>query len=130
MMPVAPHQNAEVRLVLSGTKPLGTIEKSKDPIGFSIAVAVGNAGMLRHAIVHSADSPEGEVVIVKNGNAELIVEYVLLIQNGVQELGIKEYHRRMGRLFGYTEQDIEDFIAAEIHCECSKCTGGQSTTFH
>ncbi len=129
-MPVAPHQNAEVRLVLSGSKPLATIEKAKDPIGFSIAVAVGNAGMLKHMIVRSPDSPEGEVVIVKNGNQHLIAEYIHLLHNGVQEYGIKEYHRRMGRLFGYAEQDIEDFLAAEIHCECSKCTGGQSTTLH
>lgn len=129
-MPVAPHQNAEVRLVLAGTKPLGTIEKAKDPIGFSIAVAVGNAGMLKHTVIHSADSPEGEVVIVKNGNGDLIIEYMRLLYSGVQDLGIKEYHRRMGRLFGYTEQDIEDFIAAEIHCECSKCTGNYTATIH
>jgi hypothetical protein len=127
-MPVAPHQNAEVRLVLAGIKPLGTIEKRKDPIGYSIAISCGAAGMLKAVVVVSEDSPEGEVVIVKNGNAELIVQYTLLLARGVQDYGIKEYHRKMGRLFGYAEQDIEDFINTEVNCECSKCTG--STTLH
>lgn len=58
-MPVAPHENAEVRLVLSGVKPLATIEKAKDPIGYGIAISCAAAGMLKAQIVVSVDSPEG-----------------------------------------------------------------------
>ena len=122
-MPVAPHEYSEVRLVLGGFKPLGTIEKRKDPIGYSIAVSCSRAGMLACSIVKSDDSPEGEVVIVRNGNRSLIGEYIHLLDVGVKKYGIKEYHRRMGLLFGYSERDIEDFINSEISCDCSKCKG-------
>lgn len=37
---VAPHINCEVRLVLAGLKPLGTIERNKDVHGYAIAIAL------------------------------------------------------------------------------------------
>ena len=118
---VAPHRNCEVRLVLAGTKPLATIEKSKDPYGYSMAIACGGAGMLHYKVTPTKDSPMGEVVISKSNN--LINDYYWLLKYGVQQYGIKEYHRRMGRLFGYTEADVEAFIESEIHCDCTKCRG-------
>lgn len=122
---VAPHEGNEVRLVLSGTKPLATLEKRKQPIGYALAVSLAGTGALRlHFIQGSKDSPEGEVVIVRPDKISLLTEYRWLLAEGVKALGIKEYHRRMGRLFGYSEADIEAFINAEIHCNCSKCTGG------
>jgi hypothetical protein len=120
---VAPHENNEVRLVLGGFKPLATIEKDKDPIGYALAIALSGTGSLAKHIVKSTDCPSGEVVITKPINAHLIVLYMELLANGVKQYGIKEYHRRMGRLFGYTEDDINTFIEADIHCECSKCRG-------
>jgi hypothetical protein len=125
-MPVAPHENAEVEMVLLGIKPLATIEKRKNPAGYALALAAASENALLACLVESEDSPEGEVIIVQNGHRYLIRQYLRLLSSGVQELGIKEYHRRMGRMFGYAEQDIEDFIAAEIQCQCSKCIG--STT--
>lgn len=120
---IAPHENNEVRLVLGGHKPLATIEKKKAPIGYALAIALAGTGALSHKVYKSEDSPEGEVVITKPCNKHRITEYMHLMDHGVQEYGIKEYHRRMGRLFGYTEADIETFIKADIHCECSKCKG-------
>jgi hypothetical protein len=121
---VAPHEACEVRLVLAGTKPLATIEKRKAPILYSLAVSCAKAGMLAWAIYESKDSPEGEIVITAQRNKHLISEYITLLETGVKGFGIKEYHRKMGRLFGYREEDIEAFIAAEIQCNCAKCTGG------
>ena len=120
---VAPHQNNEVRLVLGGFKPLATIEKDKEPIGYALAIALASTGVLSKQIVKSVDCPNGEVVITKPCNRPLIGIYMDLLENGVKNYGIKEYHRRMGRLFGYTEDDIEEFINAEIECCCTKCKG-------
>lgn len=120
---IAPHEANEVRLVAAGTKPLATIEKRKQPILYSLAVACAAAGMVHAAFRASTDSPEGEVILTAKRNKHLIAEYLHLIEYGVKDLGIKEYHRRMGRLYGYSEADIEAFIAAEIHCNCEKCRG-------
>ena len=120
---VAPHQNNEVRLVLGGFKPLATIEKDKDPIGYALAIALSGTGALAKRIIKSVDCPNGEVIITKPCNRPLIDVYIELMAHGVRVYGIKEYHRRMGRLFGYTEDDINVFIKTDIHCECSKCKG-------
>jgi len=114
---VAPHENCEVRLVLGGNKPLAAIEKSKDPYGYSLAIAMAGTGALSMEIVE-----DGEVLITKPNNKEFITHYIFLLNYGVRKLGIKEYHRRMGKIFGYTDEDIEEFIKAEIKCDCTKCT--------
>lgn len=123
MPPVAPHQNNEVRLVLSGSKPLATIEKIKDEANYILAVSLSTAGLLVGRCQPTKDSPTGEILIVKPCNRSLIRKYDDLQANGIREVGVKQYHREMGKLFGYTEQDIEDFISAEISCNCTKCTG-------
>lgn len=120
---VAPHESCEVRLVQAGTKPLATIEKRKQPLLYSIAVSLWKAGAIYGECIPSKDSPEGEVVITARNNKHLVLRYKWLLEHGVADLGIKEYHRHMGRLFGYRDEDIEAFIAAEIHCDCSKCRG-------
>jgi hypothetical protein len=120
---IAPHENNEVRLVLSGDKPLAVIEKGKDPHGYALAVAVAGTGSIYSYVRPTTDSPTGEIIIVKAGNRYRIEEYLTLLEGGVELYGIKEYHRRMGKLFGYRDEDIEDFIDAEIECSCSKCVG-------
>tara|TARA_R110002020_G_scaffold433848_5_gene643968 strand:- start:459 stop:824 length:366 start_codon:yes stop_codon:yes gene_type:complete len=115
---VAPHENCEVRLVLGGNKPLAAIEKSKDPYGYALAIAMAGTGALAKYIVEP-----GEVLITKPNNWAYIVQYISLLNYGVKRLGIKEYHRRMGKIFGYTAEDIEAFIEAEIVCSCTKCSG-------
>jgi hypothetical protein len=114
---VAPHLNKEVELVLAGKKPLAAIEKSKDPNGYNFAIELSKAGKLVSRIVG-----DEEVVFTKS-SYYLIDKYENLLRNGVRYLGIKNYHREMGRMFGYTEADIEAFISAEIDCDCFKCTG-------
>ncbi len=120
---VAPHEACEVRLVAAGTKPLASIEKRKNPILYSIAASCAAAGMIVAVFHKTVDSPEGEVVITSPRNRRLIPEYLKLLSTGVSTYGIKEYHRRMGRLYGYREEDIQAFIDSEVHCDCSKCKG-------
>lgn len=116
-MAIAPHENCETRLVLGGRKLLAVIERSKDPYGFALAVSMSKAGSL------VSEVKDGEIVITLPNNRFLIKYYHSLIEFGVHDYGLKEYHRKMGKLFGYTDQDIEDFITTEINCECTKCKG-------
>lgn len=120
---VAPHQNNEVRLVLGGLKPLGTIERDKDLTGYAMAVSLKNAGLLYAECRPTPDCERGEIVFTKVANRRLVAEYNSLLETGVKTFGIKEYHRKMGRLFGYSADDIETFINAEIQCDCAKCNG-------
>jgi hypothetical protein len=120
---IAPHKNSEVRLVLTGAKPLATIEKKKDPIGYALAISMAGTGALYYRARGTVDSPYGEVIITLPSNKHLVDEYITLLLWGVKRYGIKNFHRKMGRLFGYTEADIEAFIEADIDCDCSKCTG-------
>lgn len=115
---VAPHEYCEVRLVLGGYKPLAAIEKSKDPYGYALAIAMAGTGALALHLVEP-----GEVLITKPSNKAWIEHYLWLLKYGVKRLGIKKYHRQMGKIFGYTAEDIEEFIKAEINCDCTKCTG-------
>ena len=114
---IAPHLSCEVRLVWGGNKPLAVIGEAKDPHGFSLAIALANTGALAILI------RDGEAIITTVKNRNLIPRYLFLLQSGVKEYGLKEYHRQMGRLFGYTEDDIRAFIEAEITCACTKCRG-------
>jgi hypothetical protein len=123
MAPIAPHEHQEVRLVLGGKKPLGSIEKQKDPLGYAIAVSLIHTGLLRGFISPTEDDCTGEATFVAPQNKALLERFKWLLEHGVENLGLKQFHREMGRLYGYTEQDIEDFISANIHCECIKCRG-------
>lgn len=120
---IAPHANNEVRLVLSGAKPLATIEKAKDPYGYALAISMAGTGALAVYVRPSSDSMSGEVVLTLPSKKHLMDEYVTLLLWGVKRYGIKNYHRKMGRLFGYSEDDIEAFINSSIDCSCSKCNG-------
>lgn len=121
---VAPHINNEVRLVLAGYKPLATTENGKDPYGYSLAISMACTEALKAQARPTRDDSTGEVIIVLPHNKALIQEYIELQASGVSRVGIKQYHREMGRLFGYTAEDIETFINSEVDCNCAKCRGG------
>ncbi len=122
---IAPHEGEEVRLVLAGTKPFATIERSKDISGFARAIALGGTGMLYTTVGPTDDDPHGEVALTLPINRHLMQRYYDLLEYGVELYGIKEYHRQMGKLFGYTEDDVESFINEKIHCNCTKCRGSK-----
>ena len=120
---IAPHINNEVRLILGGNKPLATIEKRKDPLQYSLAIALSNTGSIVVDCSPTVDSKEGECILTLPKNKDLIINYKWLLKNGVDQLGIKQYHRSMGALFGYSLEDINEFIDNNINCDCHKCKG-------
>ena len=115
---IAPHENRELALIESGRKDFAVIEKAKDPDQYHDAGAIETPGI---SVVYS-EGAEGPEVIVSRKRS-LIREYDSLLLDGIERLGIKNFHRAMGRLFGYSRDDIEAFIAAEITCNCTKCKG-------
>jgi hypothetical protein len=120
---IAPHENNEITLILEGSKPLATLEIAKNPAGYNEALRLSRENKVTAKIYTSDESPEGEVVFTLNKNAELIVEYFDLLENGVERLGNNDYQRAMGRLFGYSEESIEAFINSAVDCDCHKCRG-------
>ena len=114
---IAPDQGREIDLVLAGTKPLAVIEKRKDPEQYKQALRLRAATSL---LVIPHLGPEGAEVIASL-SSDLIADYLALQSGGITQ-GTAEYHRRMGMLFGYSEADIEAFIANPPACDCSKCS--------
>lgn len=108
---------------MGGYKPLATIERDKDLTGYCMAKSMANVGTIYAVCRPTSDCPRGEIVFTKPSNKHLIDEYDSLLATGVADYGIKEYHRRMGKLFGYSDADIEAFINTDVHCDCAKCKG-------
>ena len=96
---IAPHEHCEVQLVLGGLKPLAVLERDKSPYSRAFAYSLASAGLLFHYTDRN-----GDVIITKPGNRLLVDEYLDLLLHGVDRYGLKEYHRKMGRLFGYGEE--------------------------
>ena len=121
---VAPHADRnELAMVIAGEKPMAAIERGKDEAMFvAIDAELDTGGVVGYVWLNP--DYEWEAVVALPENWQLLKEYRRLLLTGVQDYGIKEHHRRMGRLFGYTESDVEAFISAEIQCDCAKCTGG------
>ena len=111
---VAPHEGREIQLVLDGTKPLAVIELNKQPREYEQAIA-GIHGLF--ALDNWMDDTGWEAVITTIHNQALVLKYLDAVE--MEESTAK--HRTLGRLFGYSEADIEEFINNRPPCNCSKC---------
>ena len=120
---VAPHENREVELVLGGLKPLASVEHDKDPETYVKAILLGLAGMLTYTVSPTMDSKSGEVVFALPSNKHLLETYKRLLKGGIDAVGAEVYHRSMGKLFGYSDADVDAFLASSLECNCEKCTG-------
>jgi len=120
---IAPHENSELNLLLTGSKTFAAIEKRKNASDYFLAGSILQPGIS----VQYFEGENGAEVLVTT-KRKLISEYFDLLRTGVQDFGIKNYHRKMGALFGYSVADIESFIVSDIHCDCAKCNGTQKKT--
>lgn len=107
---IAPHEGKEIALVTSGFKPLGSI---------SAQYALSNALKPLYTRVI------GDSVYFALNEQPLDTYEFLMSPSASLILKSKQEHQRLlGRLFGYTEDEIDTFIEANLDCACGNCTGG------
>jgi len=114
---IAPHKGDELKLVRIGQKPLAVIEKVKDHLQYINASEYCSVTNLPFKYRNGDEGPE--VVIAQD--QQTLDKYLELIE-GTSAIDTPEYHRAMGELFGYTEEQIQAFIDSELDCDCSKCS--------
>lgn len=109
---IAPHVNSELDLVLAGDKPLGSV-----PMGSVTAGIVFESNQI-HTFVKDnnvyfalTEAPINAYKFLNSSAAALVVR------------SRQEHQRLTGRLFGYTEEQINTFIEANIGCRCRDCVG-------
>lgn len=114
----APHEGKELAMVLAGSKPFGVIQFEKDPEQY---VAVYDAQTTRRIYARTIQS--GEVAFTLPTNRHFVDQYFDLITGVTKVADNKDYQRRMGKLFGYSDEEIEAFITGDIKCNCHMCKG-------
>lgn len=110
---IAPDQGREIDLVLSGDKPLAVIEKRKDPEQYSRALQLGGV----YRVIPRFGSEGLEVMVA--------LDYAT-IDGYLTALAMPDGDAKtwcLGRLFGYSDEDIAEFITNPPACDCSKCSG-------
>lgn len=121
MSKIAPHEGKEVDLVLNGTKPFAVLEVAKDPGQILYALNFGDKLDLRSTGIR------GEMSIELRGTgARVYHKYTTLVNSRkkmIKNFGLKDYQTRMGKIFGYSDEEIEEFINNPPDCSCGKCGG-------
>lgn len=115
-MAVAPHENREIELVLNGTKPLASLERCKQPELFELQ-EVFSRSLSR--CYHTDDLVT--ITLPKNEHLHAVFALLTSSKAAVIVRSKAEKQRMLGRLFGYTEKDIDDFIQADLGCACGQC---------
>ncbi len=110
---IAPDTGREIDLVLAGDKPLAVIEKRKDPDQYRRVYL--DPKLDRLAVIFRIGADGAEVVVAQS--SILIGEYL----EALHSLDGDAKTRTLGRLFGYSEADIQVFIDDPPECDCSKC---------
>ena len=115
-MTIAPHEGREIELVLDGTKPLATLKGNVYPKELRAAINT-------HKLITRYNAEQDVLVVVKPQHSFLIGLFGLLSSTKANFIvrSKEEKHRLLGRLFGYSEEDIDDFIAKDMKCACGQC---------
>ena len=111
-----------IALVVRGKKPLAIVEQRKLPGEFSELETLLCCGELFGLCITRFESPENSLFIIAKCTG-LIDEYLREYKRGTINRSLAEYQIVMGRIFGYSEKDIQEFIASPIDCDCSQCVG-------
>jgi hypothetical protein len=110
---IAPHEGRELDLVMLGTKPLGSC-KAGSPLATVILGSTDLYSFVREGNIYFAltQAPINMYKLLNSSTAALVVR------------SKQEHNRLVGRLFGYTEEEIDVFIESNLDCACGDCTGG------
>jgi len=117
---VAPHEGKELEYVSLGIKPLASLEFSKDPKQYTKALKLLN-------VLSVYKQTDDLITITRKENASLHGVFKVLTSHKAHLLvrSEQEKHRLLGRLFGYSEEDIDAFIKSDLKCACGQCKFGE-----
>jgi hypothetical protein len=113
---VAPHEGEELTLVMMGVKPAAIIERDKQPEMYD------KAQSLCHVIsVYQLDV--GIISVTKPENAHLHATIELLGSPNAKIVvrSTAEKQRLLGRILGYSEEQIDEFVRNPPECDCRWC---------
>jgi len=116
---VNPHKGKELEYLMNGIKPMCTLSLD-DPESNKVL-----NGSLMYLTTVVVDTIEQSVTVTKRENAFLhgIMNF-LTSENAHMMIRSKtEKHRMIGRLFGYTEDQIDEFLLSDEarDCKCQFC---------
>lgn len=113
---IGPHENKELQLMLNGTKPAALISSNKELINFKPYIK--NKQLSLAEKIPYRDTNMYSYVITLPGEEWRGKEIhdTLLGMRGVKPMSIESipYHKRLGELLGYSDDDIEHFITRNI----------------
>lgn len=115
---IAPHQGRELALVLAGTKPMGSLQFVQ------YVDQMRSMKISKPFVVDTVHTPDGMFVIFSL-DGDILKKYreLLLNERALAENGLEWYQRSMGKLFGYTEEEVDAFVSKEFKCNCANCKG-------
>lgn len=119
-MSIAPHEGQELDRVIAGTKPMGSLPFTK------YVEQMRNAKIHRPFVVDMMKTPEGDLVVTFAIQRMVLQQYRELVSQSEMLLvqhGLEWYQRKMGNLFGYTNDEIDAFVKVDVACDCVNCVG-------
>jgi len=112
---IAPHEGREYYMVLIKTKPIATINKHKQPEQY-----VKACKDIRLVVMH-LDADEIAITLQQNARLLQLLESLLHPSSNIIAKDKAEKQRLIGRLYGYTEEEIDAFVASGSKCMCNHC---------
>ena len=120
---IAPNQGQELRNLLTGKAPLISFKEALEPKLLATVIYLH-----LKCVVTMRTASDSCITIsmfgdeVYSGDREFnlyesLIDYAK--QYGVDEF----YHTAMGRLHGYSDDDIREFLTNPPECDCSQCKG-------
>ncbi|AUR95265.1 hypothetical protein HOU78_gp45 [Vibrio phage 1.204.O._10N.222.46.F12] len=102
-----------------GKKPFSVVEKGKAPWLFEQVMA--HTALLD---IRMYFPNELAFTAKRLGHVKYHTKYQALHRERVnQSMSRDEFQRQMGKLFGYSEESIQEFIDSGLYCECHNCGG-------
>lgn len=108
---------------IRGKKPFSVVEKRKAPWLFEQVMSHAALLDIRMYFPHELAFTAKRLDYVKYHT-----KYQSLHRERVnQSMSREEFQRQMGKLFGYSEESIQEFIDSGLYCECHNCGGKELT---
>ena len=120
---IAPNQGQELRNLLTGKAPLISFKEALEPKLLATVIYLH-----LKCVVTKLTASDGCVTVTMFGDAvdTGYLEYTLYesLIAYAKKYGVDEfYHTAMGRLHGYSDDDIREFLTNPPECDCSQCKG-------